>query len=337
MSNEVIVDDRACPAGAVETDLLSPVYATMWRRFVAYLADTAIVYVIMISAYLVAGMAGKSTGSSETEAKIVYLLALFCYMVLAHALFHTTMGKYVAGLEVLSAQDGERYPSLGSVFLRETVGRVCAGLFLGIGYWLAIPDPRKQAWSDRLAKTLVCRRPTNRALRAAFCGFIVLGALLDGWMIGYGYYLEQQEKRRTALEQQVETLSTRIAAQRQSMNQLVSREPDDMPAWQNHMREMVKILGPYDKDLEHIDRAIGDGLQQELWHDAQADQYRALQQAFAMRRQQSAKLRQQAETILNYRPGSDEYEFWSKLAKLESEIDRLNSQADRVLNDAGIK
>src|SRR5439155_19867682 len=55
-------------------------YAAVSQRFVAYLADLIIVYLIVLSGYFVSGLLGKPLSSTEAPATAFLYLALFAYM-----------------------------------------------------------------------------------------------------------------------------------------------------------------------------------------------------------------------------------------------------------------
>src|SRR5207245_10831080 len=126
---------------------------------------------------------------------------LFFYMVVAQAAYHTTIGKYVHGLEVCSANPDRKYPAFWRILLRETVGRFFSSLFWGLGYWFASKKPKIQAWSDELAGTVVSVRPTNRVLVRALTAFIFVAFFLDVGLTGYGLYKQDWNKKYAAYSQ----------------------------------------------------------------------------------------------------------------------------------------
>jgi len=49
-------------------------------------------------------------------------------------------------------------PGFGRMLLRETLGKIVSGLFLGLGYFWAVFDRDSQAWHDKIAGTVVLKK-----------------------------------------------------------------------------------------------------------------------------------------------------------------------------------
>jgi hypothetical protein len=313
------------------------VYATMPQRLGAYLADLVIVYFIIFGVYFAFGMIGKPLGFSDAEFKGISLLVLFLYMTTAQTLYHTTIGKYVTGLEVTSAA-GEQYPSFGNILLRETFGRIGSGVLFGAGYWRAVRNPRKQAWSDSIANTVVRPRATNQTLRRALSAFIVGGLIAGVGLIAWGQHIEDRDKRRADLENRITSLSTTFGKDRAAATNIMRREVSDLESWQSNMQAFVKALDSCDNDIDLIVSAIDDGTREGLWQGMKAKQYDAMKQAAAMRREQSGKFREEAGLILQFTAGvSDREDLLANLRGLDSDIAAINNRVTGVLKEAGIQ
>ena len=159
-------DRPATQEGAVQR---TSAYATMWERLKAYICDFAVVF-MALGAFVASG---RSIGNPTFTG----MLALVTYMVVSQWICHTTIGKYLFGLELRSASPNSRYPSFWTLLSRETGGRLVSVLFLCAGYWSAIGRPRSQAWSDRIAGTVVVKRTTTRRLKR-FLKVLVVVSLL---------------------------------------------------------------------------------------------------------------------------------------------------------------
>lgn len=71
------------------------------------------------------------------------------------ALYGATPGKMALGLKVVRTD--ERPVDWLTAFMREVVGKTLSTLPLGLGYLWAFFHPRRQAWHDLIADTLVVR------------------------------------------------------------------------------------------------------------------------------------------------------------------------------------
>jgi RDD family len=88
-----------------------------------------------------------------------------------------TPGKWLVKIRVADKSTG-RYPGLGRMLVREIVGKMASGLFLGIGYFWAIWDPANQCGHDKIAGTLVVREGASPTSESTGSTAIAAGASL---------------------------------------------------------------------------------------------------------------------------------------------------------------
>jgi len=86
----------------------------------------------------------------------------WAYYVIFTALYGATPGKMALGLKVVRT-DGQPVDWL-TAFMREVVGKTLSTLPLLLGYLWAFFHPRRQAWHDLIADTLVVRPDQAHAL-----------------------------------------------------------------------------------------------------------------------------------------------------------------------------
>ena len=98
---------------------------------------------------------GEMSLGGELMANLIGALVVLLFWVERQA----TPGKLVLGLSIVDAETGG-VPTLGRFTLRY-VGYLVSALPLGLGYLWAIWDKRKQGWHDKMAGTLVVRRPRD--------------------------------------------------------------------------------------------------------------------------------------------------------------------------------
>lgn len=155
-------------------------YGGFWVRFLAFLADSAIVF--LVCAALLAG-AALALGP-ELLMRVMWgvlLLGLLYWPVMQASGTQATLGKAIVGLKV-ARFDGSRISILRSVW-RE-LAKVFSAIPLMLGYLLAALMPRKQGLHDLLAATYVVREGPSRVLAAlaiALAGFalpIVVGPMV---------------------------------------------------------------------------------------------------------------------------------------------------------------
>lgn len=319
------------------------VYASLGERFVAYIADLVVIYLIVAGLYFASGLLGVfgkgflSAAASE-ETAIVWV-TLFVYMITSLSLCHTTVGKYVLGLEVASEGSTCSYPPFWKILLRETIGRVCSSFFFGVGYWRVPSSPKKQAWSDEISGTVVKHRDVNSSLKWALTAFVAIGFVLDIGLIAYGSQVKDREKNHAAWEHEISTISVELQAARTTENEIISRDPKDLQDWQANMRQLLPALGAYDTKLDEFHRCLQRGDQENLFaSDDERRQTRILDQVTELRKQQNAILRHEADLVLNYYPRmSGHRDLQSQLRLLDSDISSLDHKASEMLADIGIK
>ncbi len=283
-------------------------YGTMGHRFTAYFADLIVIYFVFFIFYVVVGALNLPVTADEGVSSLVWFVTLFTYMVVAQAAYHTTIGKYVHGLEVCSANPNRKYPAFWRILLRETLGRLFSSLFWGAGYWTASRKPKSQAWSDELAGTVVSVRPTNRVLVRALTAFIFVAFFLDVGLTTYGLYKEDRGKKYAALQQEMEAAGNGVIAARKHVDSSLNSAPtvntwDDFASWQEVMKSLKNELDAYESRIDHIQELIQRGISEDLAaSEAERRQLVILRQVYELRKQQAEKLRQEVNLIVSCAP-----------------------------------
>jgi len=131
------------------------VIASPWRRLVASLVDSLVLLPLGLLLRVLAGVdpLGPTTWAQDLLFEWIPDLA---YYTAFTALYGATPGKMALGLRVVRV-DGRPVDWLAA-FMREVVGKTLSALPLGLGYLWAFFHPRRQAWHDLIADTLVVRR-----------------------------------------------------------------------------------------------------------------------------------------------------------------------------------
>jgi len=137
-------------------------YGGFWIRFLAFLADSAIVFVF--SAALLVG-AGMALGPNDLTPAVIAVWVLgFLYWPILHASrLRATFGKALLGLH-LTRFDGRRISILRALW-RE-IAKVFSSAVFMLGYVIAAFMPRKQALHDLMAATYVAREGVSRVFPA---------------------------------------------------------------------------------------------------------------------------------------------------------------------------
>jgi hypothetical protein len=315
----------------------------MGRRFTAYFADLIVIYFIAVIFYASAFALNLPITADEGESQLVWLGTLFLYMVVAQAAYHTTIGKYVHGLEVCSAKPNRKYPAFWRILLRETFGRLFSLFFWGLGYWMALRKPKIQAWSDELAGTVVTVRPTNRVLVKALTAFILVAFILDVGLTGYGFYKEDRGKKYAALQQEMDTTGNAVIAARKDVDNKLNSAPTvktwaDFAIWQRIMKSFKNDVDVYEGRIDHIQELIQRGISEDLGSEAERRQLVILRQVYELRKQQAEKLRQEANFVISCEPTQNAYAaLQNDLQLIDSDIKGLDNKASQLLEEINTK
>jgi uncharacterized RDD family membrane protein YckC len=124
------------PTGLIETERL----AGWWRRLLGYLIDGLIISLISYALF-------HEASGPTLIVQIAYWVFFVGYAD------HATIGMRILGMRVVPS-DGRPTISYVDAFIRWVMMLVGA-VALGLGFLWAAWSPRRQAWHDSVARTLV--------------------------------------------------------------------------------------------------------------------------------------------------------------------------------------
>jgi uncharacterized RDD family membrane protein YckC len=141
------------PAQPPQTD-----YATFGARFGASLIDTLILMVVQWGGMILFFGMMRKNPSADDASMIILAVSVgipWLYFALSESSARmATPGKRAVGLRVTDLE-GRRI-SLGRATGR-WLGKIPSGLLLGLGYLAALSSPKRQAWHDSIAGTIVLK------------------------------------------------------------------------------------------------------------------------------------------------------------------------------------
>jgi uncharacterized RDD family membrane protein YckC len=296
----------------------------MGRRFFAFLVDWVFFTPIAIALYAIAAAAHLSV--SKIGEYAVGWLALSAYSIPSLLYWRTTLGKYLFGLEVKSLRpEGGRLRFL-QVLDRETLGRFLSCLLFGVGYWRAIRDPKKQAWSDRLAWTVVVRRKTRRGLRIAI-GTLAL-VLFAGLLWSFGQVA--RARRFSSYATQLSESGEEAARLRKIIDTAFKSRVSAPAEMRLRMTNLDSTFVRLETNLKHCEALI-----QESAAVAPDDEARRMvaqaKRQNALLQQEIAKQREATALIATQLgDGGASPELMERLGSLDSEINDLQKQINEL-------
>lgn len=158
----------------------SQVYAGFWLRFVAYLLDYIVIYIIQAFVFIpILGVLGMSMAASAgfdfssfndedmigwiiamisaiiIGAIIAFIIQVLYFSIMESSKYQATFGKMALGL-IVTDTDGKRL-DLGKSLLRN-LGKIVSAFIMMIGYIMAGFTDKKQALHDMIAGALVVKK-----------------------------------------------------------------------------------------------------------------------------------------------------------------------------------
>lgn len=142
-------------------------YGGFWRRWFAAVIDF-LLYALMISPFatVIFGLSLFDFGLLSAPLGWIAYSLLPAILTLAFwAGAQATPGKMLMGLMIVDARTGEE-PEFSHYLLRY-LGYFLSALFFCLGYIWAAFHPRKQAWHDIIANTVVVKKDSYWRAQAA--------------------------------------------------------------------------------------------------------------------------------------------------------------------------
>jgi len=186
LSNHIHLFPKNCTVDFYLLDLsnqtlkpMNSTYAGFWLRFVAYLIDSVIIYIVQSFVFVpVLGLMGISFASkmdnmenmSDAEkmgmigsmvaiggatALLMTVIALLYWCLMESSKYQATVGKLTLGLKVTDL-DGNSLDFVKSLI--RNICKVISGMIMCIGYIMAGFTEKKQGLHDIIAGTLVVKK-----------------------------------------------------------------------------------------------------------------------------------------------------------------------------------
>lgn len=147
------------PAPVQTSSVVTPMYASFGKRFLAAFIDGIILGFIGAIIDLVLGITAGITQTTLLTTDIRKLIGFLIGVVYAISFIGAkgqTPGKMAMNIKVVDVQTG-KVPGFFKAFLREIVGKTISLLVLALGYLWPLWDQKKQAWHDKIAGTIVVK------------------------------------------------------------------------------------------------------------------------------------------------------------------------------------
>jgi len=134
-------------------------YVGFWARVVAGVVDSVVLLFVLVPIALLLGMIGVGIGDGDPFAQTIVQIMTAVIVIVFWMMRMATPGKMVIDAVIVDARTFGK-PSLFQYVVRY-IGYFISmiPLFLGL-LWVAF-DRRKQGWHDKLAGTVVIRRPPS--------------------------------------------------------------------------------------------------------------------------------------------------------------------------------
>jgi Predicted membrane protein/domain len=182
----------------IQQNLLN--YADFFSRFAAFIFDSLF--------FLIPYFILRSIIKNEKAVDYISTGIFVSYNIILIKKYQQTLGKRIFNLKIES--DDPNNPDLkwGRVILRETLGKVLSGLFLGFGYLYIFFKSKRQAFHDILAKTVVVetKKPnlSQKILKIFLISLIFIIQLIKIFTISKFFYRFHTEEEKINLIESIE-------------------------------------------------------------------------------------------------------------------------------------
>lgn len=163
---------------------MNTTYAGFWLRFVAYVIDCIIIYVVQSFLFIpllgllglsfasqmgdpenlteaeAVGMVGSMMAVAGTTMLLSSIIGVLYGALMESSKYQATVGKMALGLRVTDV-DGKNLDFVKALI--RNVGKIISGMILFIGYIMAGFTEKKQGLHDIIASTLVVKKETSIA------------------------------------------------------------------------------------------------------------------------------------------------------------------------------
>ncbi|MEG6569728.1 RDD family protein [Thermoanaerobacterium thermosaccharolyticum] len=130
-------------------------YAGFWRRTVAYLIDTLIMFAVLFPIEILLFAAGLNEDNVRDFIDVIAIFYIFLYFtIMESSKLQATLGKMVMRIKVTDL-NGNRI-TFGRAVGR-FLGKILSGIILNIGFFMAGWTKHKQALHDIISGCLVVK------------------------------------------------------------------------------------------------------------------------------------------------------------------------------------
>ena len=132
-------------------------YVGFWARAFASVVDSIVLLVVLVPAALLMELLGLGIGEDDPGSQVLVQILVGAVVIAFWLARKATPGKMIIDAVIVDAA------TLGQPswrrYLARYLGYFFSALPLGLGFIWAAFDTRKQGWHDKLAGTVVIRRP----------------------------------------------------------------------------------------------------------------------------------------------------------------------------------
>lgn len=313
---------------AIESPIEVLGYATMGERFLAFLCDASI-ETLLIGIFLATFYLRSSLGFERLKQIAVWIIPT-AYMTLSEFFFHGTIGKRLLRIQLLDDSPGCKYPTLGRILRRESLGKFLSGLALGMGFLVAVDNPQKKTWADRMARTIVVRtgivRPPVKALLVVILIFSYFGFAIALKTIP-ATYRSNLENQRRADEVKIEDLQVRI------FQTVFFRKPKSIQEYQQAISSLSPVLDEYGRLLCE-EQELGSRSRKLMvsGYKFDSDLYDVYEQVIVLRKEIAQLVRSHVQTVVAFDPRT---QTWAEILQARSELRRQIYARNNRINQIG--
>lgn len=221
-------------------------YAGFWRRFLAYLIDTTIISIPPLGVISLLKIRSYDFDPELVMSILVILLGLVYFVYYWVKKDGQTLGNKLLAIRVVREDKGQI--TIGTGLVRYT-GYYVSSVILYLGFLWVLWDKKKQAWHDKIAKTLVIKTEAKPKIWLALLISLSIQVFLVASLVVSIVFLRFNPFEKNVNQSMADQLASRTFVEvneyRQQKGLPVLAEDSQLCAYAQRRLEQIAKAGGY--------------------------------------------------------------------------------------------
>lgn len=224
-------------------------YAGFWRRFLAYLVDTSIISIPPLGIISLLKIRSYHFDPQWTMSILVAILGLVYFVYFWVKKDGQTLGNKLMAIRVV--REDKRQISIGTGFIR-FIGYYVSFVILYLGFLWVLWDKKKQAWHDKIARTLVIKTDAKPKIWLALLIGLSIPVLVFTSIVFLGFNPFEKNVNQAMADQLASRTFVGVNEYRQQKGLTVLTEDSQLCAYAQRRLEQIAKASGYNNREEFL-------------------------------------------------------------------------------------